>query len=171
MWAMPTALPTAASHPFYARLNHLLRQHGFDDFAEGQCATFYADTRGRPSLPPGRYFRLLLIGSVEGIDSARGITSRAANSPALRDFLGGVWKTRRRIILGQARLYHRTGWRGRPAIADSLRAPDLPVNALAARRHAKSCRRSTPSADDSRRRAVSMRGPLEQPDTIQKNIA
>ena len=53
---------TAASHPFYRRLNQLLREHGFDDFAEGQCAGFYEETMGRPGLPPGIYFRLLLIG-------------------------------------------------------------------------------------------------------------
>ena len=51
-----TDLPMAMSHPFYARLNQLLREHGFDDFAETQCAAFYADTMGRPSLPPGIYF-------------------------------------------------------------------------------------------------------------------
>src|SRR4029077_19844673 len=69
-------------------LNQLLREHGFDDFAEAQCAAFYADTMGRPSLPPGIYFRLLLIGYFEGIDSERGIAWRAADSLALRDFLG-----------------------------------------------------------------------------------
>jgi hypothetical protein len=52
-------------------------RHGFDDFAEAQCATFYADTMGRPGLPPGIYFRLLLIGYFEGIDSERGIAWRA----------------------------------------------------------------------------------------------
>jgi transposase len=88
MWVATTDFPTAASHPFYTRLNQLLRQHGFDDFAEAQCATFYADTMDRPSLPPGICFRLLLIGYVEGIDSERGIAWRAADSFALRDFLG-----------------------------------------------------------------------------------
>jgi transposase len=88
MWVAATDFPTATSHPFYARLNQLLRTHGFDDFAEAQCATFYADTMGRPSLPPGIYFRLLLIGYFEGIDSERGIAWRAADSFALRDFLG-----------------------------------------------------------------------------------
>jgi hypothetical protein len=73
MWVTTTDLPTAESHPFYARLNQLLREHGFDDFAEAQCAMFYADTMGRPGLPPGIYFRLLLIGYFEGIDSERGI--------------------------------------------------------------------------------------------------
>jgi transposase len=88
MWVTTTDLPTAASHPFYTRLNQLLHERGFDDFAETQCATFYADTMGRPSLPPGIYFRLLLIGYFEGIDSERGIAWRAADSFALRDFLG-----------------------------------------------------------------------------------
>jgi transposase len=69
-------------------LNQLLREHGFDDFTEAQCATFYAETMGRPGLLPGIYFRLLLIGYFEGIDSERGIAWRAADSLALRDFLG-----------------------------------------------------------------------------------
>jgi transposase len=88
LWVAATDFPTAASHPFYTRLNQLLRAQGFDDFAEAQCATFYADTIGRPSLAPGIYFRLLLIGYFEGIDSERGIAWRAADSFALRDFLG-----------------------------------------------------------------------------------
>ena len=86
MWVAATDFP--ASHPFYTRLNQLLRAQRFDDFAEGQCATFYADTMGRPSLPPGIFFRLLLFGYFEGIDSERGIAWRAADSFALRDFLG-----------------------------------------------------------------------------------
>ena len=88
MWVTTTDLPTAASHPFYRRLNRLLREHGFDDFVEAQCAGFYAETMGRPGLPPGIYFRLLLIGYFEGIDAERGIAWRAADSLALRDFLG-----------------------------------------------------------------------------------
>ena len=88
MWITTTELPTGASHPFYQRLNQLLREHSFDDFAEAQCAPFYAETMGRPGLPPGIYFRLLLIGYFEGIDSERGIAWRAADSLALRDFLG-----------------------------------------------------------------------------------
>jgi transposase len=87
MWVIATDLPTAASHPFYRRLNQLLREHGFDDFVEAQCAGFYAATIGRPSLAPGIYFRLLLIGYFEGIDSERGIAWRAADSFTLRDFL------------------------------------------------------------------------------------
>jgi hypothetical protein len=52
MWVTATDLPTASSHPFFTRLNQLLREHGFDDFAEAQCARFYADTMGRPGWPP-----------------------------------------------------------------------------------------------------------------------
>src|SRR6266850_35248 len=88
MWVATTDLRAAASHPFYQRLNQLLREHGFDDFVEAQCAGFYAETMGRPGLPPGIYFRLLLIGYFEGIDAERGIAWRAADSLALRDFLG-----------------------------------------------------------------------------------
>jgi transposase len=88
MWVATTDFPAAASHPFYTRLNRLLREHGFDDFAEGRCGPFYADTMGRPGLPPGIYFRLLLIGYFEGIDSERGIAWSAADSFALRDVLG-----------------------------------------------------------------------------------
>jgi transposase len=88
MWVTTTDLPTAASHPFYRRLNEVLRDHRFDDFAEVECARFYARRMGRPGLPPGIYFRLLLIGYFEGIDSERGIAWRAADSLTVRDFLG-----------------------------------------------------------------------------------
>ena len=107
MWVTTTYLPTAASHPFYRRLNQLLREHGFDEFAEGQSVSFYAETMGRPGLPPGIYFRLLLIGYFEGIDSERGIAWRAADSLALRDFLGVALDKapgRRCGILGMPRL-------------------------------------------------------------------
>jgi hypothetical protein len=53
MWVATTHLPTAASHPFYRRLNDLLAEHGFDEFVEAECAGFYAETMGRPELPPG----------------------------------------------------------------------------------------------------------------------
>jgi transposase len=62
MWVATTDFPTAASQPFYRRLNQLLREHGLDGFVEMQCAGFYAETMGRPGLPPGIYFRLLLLG-------------------------------------------------------------------------------------------------------------
>ena len=88
MWVPTIELPTSASHPFYARLNRLLSEHRFDDFAEAECAGFYATTLGRPGLAPGIYFRLLLVGYFEGLDSERGIAWRAADSLTLRDFLG-----------------------------------------------------------------------------------
>ena len=88
MWVPTTELPTSASHPFYARLNQLLHDSGFDDFAEARCAAFYAATMGRPGLAPGIYFRLLLVGYFEGLDSERAIAWRAADSLTLRDFLG-----------------------------------------------------------------------------------
>jgi transposase len=88
LWIATTELPATGGHPFYQRLNQVLDTHGFDDFVEGQCAPFYAATRGRPSLTPGTYFRLLLIGYFEGIDSERGIAWRTADSLALRGFLG-----------------------------------------------------------------------------------
>jgi transposase len=81
-------LPTAPSHPFYRRLNQLLHEHDFDAFVEGLCARFYAARMGRPSLAPGIYFRLLLVGYFEGLDSERGIAWRATDSLALRAFLG-----------------------------------------------------------------------------------
>ena len=90
MWVPTTELPTSASHPFYTRLNQLLRDRGFDDFAEARCASFYAATMGRPGLAPGIYFRLLLVGYFEGLDSERAIAWRAADSLALREFLGLV---------------------------------------------------------------------------------
>jgi len=98
MWVPITELPTSSGHPFYRRLNRLRREHGFDDFAEAQCAGFYAETMGRPSVPPGIYFRLLLIGYFEGIDSERGIAWRAADSFALRDFSASDWKLRHKTI-------------------------------------------------------------------------
>ena len=88
LWIAVNELPTTGGHPFYQRLNQVLDAHGFDAFVESQCAPFYADGVGRPSLTPGTYFRLLLIGYFEGIDSERGIAWRTADSLALRGFLG-----------------------------------------------------------------------------------
>lgn len=90
MWVATQDLPRTAAHPFYARLNQILDQHDFDRHVEGLCQPFYADEVGRPGLPPGRYFRLLLIGYFEGLDAERAIAWRAADSLALRKFLGLV---------------------------------------------------------------------------------
>ena len=88
MWIPTTDLPVSPGHPFYARLNTILDAAGFDRFVEVQCRAFYAPVMGRPSLPPGRYFRLLLLGYFEGLDSERGIAWRAADSLAVRRFVG-----------------------------------------------------------------------------------
>jgi transposase len=89
MWVATSDLLRSSAHPFYARLNQIIEKHDFDGFVEGLCRRFYADD-GQPGLPPGRYFRLLLIGYFEGSDAERAIASRAADSLALRDFLGLV---------------------------------------------------------------------------------
>jgi transposase len=88
LWIAHTELPRTVAHPFYEQLNRVLEGRGFDEYVEQQCAGFYAEKMGRPSLAPGRYFRLLLIGYFEGIDSERGIAWRAADSLGLRSFLG-----------------------------------------------------------------------------------
>jgi transposase len=81
-------LPRSAGHPFYDRLQEVLQAAGFDRCVEDLCAPYYSSLpRGRPSLPPGRYFRMLLVGYFEGLDSERGIEWRCADSLSLREFL------------------------------------------------------------------------------------
>ena len=80
-------LPAAPGHPFYSRLNEVLDKAGFDRFCEDSCASFYHAKLGRPSLAPGLYFRILMIGFFEGLDSERGIAWRLADSLTLRQFL------------------------------------------------------------------------------------
>lgn len=88
MWIHIDCMPRAASHPFYEKLNQILEERKFDDFVENQFRGYYSkEGRGRPSLIPGIYFRMLLIGYFEGIDSERGIAWRAADSMAIRSFL------------------------------------------------------------------------------------
>ena len=87
IWIAHTELAVAPGHPFYKRLNELVEGAGFDEFVEGLCARFYHARLGRPSLRPGVYFRALLVGYFEGIDSERGIAWRVADSLALRRFL------------------------------------------------------------------------------------
>src|SRR5208282_4046601 len=83
-------LPRSAGHPFYVKLNELLEEAGFDRWLEKRCAQYYSqeEKRGQPSIPPGVYFRMLLVGYFEGIDSQRGIAWRCSDSLSLRDFLG-----------------------------------------------------------------------------------
>ena len=88
LWIPTAELPQAPGHPFYRRLNQLLAQHGFDAFVEQLCRKFYHDSLGRPGIAPGIYFRMLLIGYFEGIDSERGMAWRCADSRTLSGFLG-----------------------------------------------------------------------------------
>lgn len=88
LWIDRRELANGPGHPFYGKLNEVLDADGFDEFAESQCAKFYASGKGRPSIAPGVYFRMLLIGYFEGIDSERGIAWRCADSLGLREFLG-----------------------------------------------------------------------------------
>ena len=87
-WIPTVQMPQPPGHPFYQSLNQTLAQHGFDRFVEGLCAKFYHPSLGRPSIPPGIYFRMLMVGYFEGIDSERGIAWRCADSRTLSSFLG-----------------------------------------------------------------------------------
>jgi transposase len=88
LWMAAAEIRATAAHPFYVRLNELLDSNAFDRFVEEECREFYACKMGRPSLTPGIYFRLLLIGYFEGIGSERGIAWRAEDSLSVRRFLG-----------------------------------------------------------------------------------
>ncbi len=87
LWIAAAELPASGGHPFYQRLSELLDKHDFDAFVEAECEKFYAPSLGRPSLTPGIYFRSLLVGYFEGIDSERGVAWRLADSLSLRRFL------------------------------------------------------------------------------------
>lgn len=99
-------------HPFYRAVNRLLSRHDLDAFIEEQCRPYYAERIGRPSLPPAVYFRLLLIGYFEGLDSERGIAWRVADSLTLREFLG--------YELSEATPNHSTISRTRRLIAEEV---------------------------------------------------
>src|SRR5215813_11680558 len=89
MWIATNELPRNRGHIFYDWANQILKGAGFDAFAEAECVRFYkSETMGRPSIAPGVYFRMLLIGYFEGIDSERGIAWRCADSLSLKSFLG-----------------------------------------------------------------------------------
>jgi len=81
-------LPPPPAHPFYDRLNRVLDEAGFDAFAEDLCRPYYAEGVGRPSVPPGVYFRMLFLGYFEGLDAQRAIAWRCADSRSLQAFLG-----------------------------------------------------------------------------------
>jgi transposase len=80
-------MPRSPGHAFYDKLQKLLIEAGFDGFVEEICKPYYAPRMGAPSLPPGRYFRMHMVGYFEGIDSERGIVWRCSDSYSLRDFL------------------------------------------------------------------------------------
>jgi transposase len=88
LWIASDELPKTAPHAFYQRLNRLLAEAQFDRFVEALCQSHYAAGTGRDSIPPGVYFRMLLVGYFEGLDSQRGIAWRCADSLSLRAFLG-----------------------------------------------------------------------------------
>jgi transposase len=87
LWVATTSLAQSPGHPFYEALNRLLAEAKFDEQVEGWCEPHYAGT-GRPGLAPGVYFRMLLVGYFEGLDSQRGIAWRCADSLSLQEFLG-----------------------------------------------------------------------------------
>ena len=80
-------MPRSPGHVFYDRLQLVLIEGGFDGFAEAVCQPYYAARMGAPSVPPGRYFRMHLVGYFEGIDSERGLEWRCSDSLSLREFL------------------------------------------------------------------------------------
>ncbi len=87
-WVATTELPKSPGHPFYKKLNVLLAGAGFDEWLETLCVPYYAAKMGRDSIPPGVYFRMILIGYFEGISSQRGIAWRCSDSRSLAEFLG-----------------------------------------------------------------------------------
>lgn len=87
LWLSYDQLPKSMGHAFYDQLQRILVKGQFDSFAEKLCEGHYAKGKGRPSIPPGRYFRMLFVGYFEGIDSERGICWRCADSLSLREFL------------------------------------------------------------------------------------
>jgi transposase len=88
LWVPTANVAAGPGHPFYNQLNRLLAEAGFDEYVEELCRPHYAEQRGRPSIPPGVYFRMLFVGYFEGLDSQRGIAWRCADSLALKAFLG-----------------------------------------------------------------------------------
>src|SRR5436305_522626 len=89
LWIASNAVVETPANVFYDRVNEILDEHRFDQKVEAICRKFYKKSPyGRPSLAPGVYFRCLLIGYFEGLDSERGIAWRVADSLSLRKFLG-----------------------------------------------------------------------------------
>src|SRR6202051_3435686 len=87
LWTPTAALPVGAGHPFYQRLNQILDEKKFDEYVEAISERFYADEVGRPGLAAGVYFRLLMVGYFEGLESERRIAWRASDSLSIRSFV------------------------------------------------------------------------------------
>ena len=86
---IPTAsLARSSSHEFYERLNRVLIESGFDDFVEDLCTPYYVEAKGRRSIPPGTYFRMLLVGYFEGLESERAIDLARVGLPGAAPFPG-----------------------------------------------------------------------------------
>jgi hypothetical protein len=133
-------LPRSDGHPFYQKLNALLAEAEFDRWIEARCREFYSqeETRGKPSLAPGVYFTMLLVGYFEGLDSQRGIAWRCADSLSLRAFLG--------VPLDQATPDHSTMSVTRRRLgAEVFDEVFQFVLAIAAKRWASTRRRSKPT--------------------------
>jgi len=91
LWVATEQLAQSGGHAFYEQVNEVLNEHQFDPFVEAECVGFYrSEVMGRPSIAPGVYFRMLMVGYFEGIDSERGIAWRCSDSLSLRNFLGYV---------------------------------------------------------------------------------
>lgn len=88
LWVATDTIAEPPGHAFYTKLNEILTAHRFDVHVEQLCQRFYHGPMGRPSLPPGVYFRCLLIGYFEGLEGERAIAWRVADSLSLRRFLG-----------------------------------------------------------------------------------
>ena len=88
LWVPTQELPHSPGHPFYHKLNVVLAEADFDAYVEELCRPYYAEHVGRPSIPPGTYFRMLFVGYFEGLDSQRGIAWRCSDSRSLQEFLG-----------------------------------------------------------------------------------
>lgn len=122
-------LAEAPGYPFYRRLNAVLDNAGFDEFCEAQCHKFYHERLGRPSLAPGMYFRVMLVGFFEGIESERGIAWRVADSLCLREFLqigldestpDHVTISRTRRLMDEATHQEVLGWVLRQVVREGL---------------------------------------------------
>ena len=101
MWVANADLPRSVGHPFYERLNRVLGEAGFDAIVEEQCAKFYADGVGGPSLPPGRYFRVPWLDYFEGLDAARGVAWRAASPGPVAERASPGRGLHRRVLSGR----------------------------------------------------------------------